>query len=127
MKKYLDLTPRQLQALQDLPEEKTLQMLNLLKFKDHVSETNKTGKSQYQEYMVAAGPFIQKSRGKVIYYGTAQLSLIGPEHLEWDQVLIVEYPSKREFLEMVTTPGYPAKLRKLALEDSRLIFCGTDE
>jgi len=49
--------------------------------------------------------------------------LIGPQELEWDKILIVEYAKKSDFINMITTEGYPAEMRKSAIEDSRLIFC----
>ena len=65
----------------------------------------------------------KNSGAKVVFSGNAKFNLIGPSNLEWDKVLIVEYASKKDFLNMITTEGYPAKMRKIALEDSRLIFC----
>ena len=101
----------------------SFQMLNLLKFKEHVSETGLSGKEQYQEYMKAAAPFIQSSGAKLSYLGNTLHSIIGPAENEWDKVLLVEYPSKEAFLNMVMDPEYPAQLRTLALSDSRLILC----
>lgn len=101
----------------------SFQMLNLLKFKEHVSETGLTGKEQYQEYMKAAAPFIQSSGAKLNYLANTVYSVIGPQENEWDKILLVEYPSKEAFLNMVMDPEYPAQLRTLALSDSRLILC----
>lgn len=101
----------------------SFQMLNLLKFKEHVSETGLPGKEQYQEYMKAAAPFIQSSGAKLNYLANTVYSVIGPLENEWDKILLVEYPSKEAFLNMVMDPEYPAQLRTLALSDSRLILC----
>ncbi len=51
--------------------------------------------------------------------------VIGPEALEWDMVLMVEYPSRRNFFEMATNPDYLSvhEHRAAALADSRLIAC----
>ena len=123
MEKYLDLTRKQFSEFSQLPIDVPLQMLNLLKFKDHVEETNLSGRQQYKEYMKAALPFFEKSNAKIVFYGDSKFNLIGPTELEWDKVLIVEYATKDDFMRMITTEGYPAKMRQLALEDSRLIFC----
>jgi len=50
-------------------------------------------------------------------------TLIAPEAEEWDDALLVEYPSRAAFLEMVSQPEYLAAAphRSAALEDSRLI------
>ncbi len=122
--KYVGVTPEQFQDFASLPNEGSFQMLNLLKFKSKVEETGMSGAEVYVQYMNAVMPFFQKSKAKVIYQGKPLFNLIGPDNgLEWDKILIVEYASKEDFLKMITAEGYPAKLRSLALEDSRLILC----
>ncbi len=122
--KYLDLSKEQFIAFTKIPINTPLQMVNLLKFKTTVGETEVTGAEQYSNYMKAAMPFFQKSSAKIIFNGRPQFTLIGPSNnLEWDKILIVEYATKDDFVKMVTSEGYPAELRKLALSDSRLIFC----
>lgn len=124
MQQFLDLTREQFKSFMALPIDTPLQMLNLLKFKDHVLETGITGKEQYKNYMMATTPFFESSKAKVVFFGTPQFTLIGPQDtLEWDKVLIVEYPTKKDFVNMILTEGYPSEMRKLAIEDSRLIFC----
>jgi hypothetical protein len=46
--------------------------------------------------------------------------VIGPD--DWDEVVLVEYPSIRAFFEMTGHPDYPSDLRAAALADSRL-YC----
>jgi len=124
MNKYLDLTKEQFKAFMEYPTGEKLQMLNLLKFKDKVEATGKSGGDQYKDYLKAAAPFTIKANAKITFYGTPKFNLIGPKNdLEWDKVLIVEYPTKNDFIAMITNKDYPANLRKMALSDSRLIFC----
>ncbi len=120
---YINASRAQFKAFMELPVDTPLQMLNLLKFKETVAETGRTGEAQYKAYMKAAMPFIQGSNAKVIFYGVPKFTVIGPEVLEWDKVLIVEYATKADFINMVTNPDYPAHMRTLALADARLIFC----
>jgi len=122
---HITVTPSQFQELQDLPIQGPFQMLNLLKFKKNVEGSSLSGAQAYVEYMQAVLPFIQTSNAKVIYQGKPALGLIGPEEKEWDKVLIVEYPDKNKFIEMMTAEGYPAELRSRALENSRLILCSS--
>ncbi len=122
MDKYLDMTKPQFEAFMALQIDKPIQMLNLLKFRKGLDDKGLTGAENYNEYSVAAFPFLKEANAKILYFGEAQLTLIGPES-EWDKVLIVEYPSKHDFLSMITSEDYPAKLRKAALVDSRLILC----
>ena len=123
MDKYLDLTKDQYKAFMTIPYDLPIQMLNLLKFKKKVDDADISGAERYKEYMKATLPFFQKSNAKVTFYGDAKFNLIGPEELEWDKVLIVEYAHKNDFIKMIISEGYPSEMRKSALEDSRLIFC----
>ena len=49
--------------------------------------------------------------------------MIGGDADEWDAVILVEYPSRKAFLEMTSTSEYRevGKSRTSALADSRLI------
>lgn len=125
MPNYLDLTKAQFQSLNALPDDGPISMLNLLKFKDKVESSGKTGAEHYKEYLKAAYPYFTKVNAKIVFQGSPKLTLIGPEANEWDKVLIVEYSAKADFIKMITSPGYPAKMRSEALLDSRLIFCKT--
>jgi hypothetical protein len=55
--------------------------------------------------------------------GDAQLTLIGPSEESWDDVLLVEYPSRKAFIAMTSNPEYLACTvhRTAALADSRLV------
>ena len=124
MKGYFDASPEQIQAFIQLPVHSSIHMLNYLKFKDQVEDTGLSGKEQYDAYIKAATPFLIKAEAKILYSGSPKFTLVGPEgDMDWDQILIVEYPSKQHFFKMVTDKAYPADLRKLALQDSRLYFC----
>ncbi len=121
---FIGVTPEQFQDFNQLPLEGTFQMVNLLKFKDHVEETGTSGAEAYTEYMKAVAPFFQESKAKIVYIGKPLFTVIGPQNTkEWDKILIVEYASKAAFLKMISNEGYPTALRSRALEDSRLILC----
>ena len=51
------------------------------------------------------------------------MPVIGPVEERWDEVLLVEYPSVKAFLEMVNSDAYQSIVyhRTAALKDSRLI------
>ncbi len=93
-------------------------MLNLLKFKPE------GGRESYDKYGELAAPHLEKAKGKILYHGEGRTTVIGEDG--WDQVLVVQYPSKQAFLDMVTHPDYQAitPYRTDALIDSRL-YCTT--
>jgi len=119
--KYIGATGLQMKSIFTKEIDGPIQMLNLLKFKNEVN--GKSGEEQYKEYMKAAMPFFESSGAKIIYFGRSILSVIGPDEVEWDKILLVEYPNKQNFMDMAMAEGYPTQLRDDALEDSRLVLC----
>ncbi len=123
MNHYIHPQKSQFAAIQSLPDNQPLSMLNLLKFK-RLELDEVDGKAAYKTYMKAAMPFIKAASATVIYYGKSLETFIGPENeLEWDEILIVTYPTKHHFLNMLSHKDYPHHLRTAAIKDSRLVVC----
>ena len=113
-----------IKQLQEFPEEQPVFMLNYLNYKKIVSETGKTGKETYADYLKAAVPFFNILDAKIIFKGSPLATIIGPsDESLWDEVLIVRYANKNEFMKLMAMKDYPRALRSLALSDSRLILC----
>jgi uncharacterized protein (DUF1330 family) len=91
-------------------------MLNLLRFKPN------GGRELYAKYGDGVGPILNNIGAEIVFYGNAQAVVIGEEG-EWDLVVLVRYPSKDAFVQMLRLPEYQAimGLRAEALLDSRLI------
>jgi len=121
-------TQSQIQALLAGPQGEPVVMLNLLRFKEQADgiDTGVSGLEAYERYGRATGPFLEAVGGRVLQAVEGRQTVIGPEELEWDMVLLVEYPSPAKFLEMATNPDYLKihEHREAALADSRLIACG---
>lgn len=76
-------------------------MLNLLRFAP--------GKAaQYQEYAKAFAPFAAKVGAELVYAGDGSSALVAETGQAWDAVLLVRYPSRKAFSEMVRDPDYHA-------------------
>lgn len=90
-------------------------MLNLLAMKPD------GGLEKYMEYGAAVAPILAGVGGKPVFTATGTSALIGSEQ-EWDLVLLVEYPSRAAFLEMIGSAAYQAiaHLRTEALAASEL-------
>jgi uncharacterized protein (DUF1330 family) len=73
-------------------------MLNLLEFAPD------GGAERYGEYGAAVAPLFEKAGGKPIFAGRPAESLIGEG--SWDMVLVVSYPTRQAFLDMVSSPEY---------------------
>jgi uncharacterized protein (DUF1330 family) len=63
--------------------------------------------------------------GQVQLLAQAKVALIAPAGEQWDEVLLVHYPSRQAFLGMLADAEYQAATvhRTAALADSRLIGC----
>ena len=77
-------------------DEGPVTMLNLLAFRPD------GGRERYAEYGEAVLPLLEGVGGRVVFQGAAAPVAIGAD--SWDLVLLVEYPSRGAFLEMVQSP-----------------------
>jgi uncharacterized protein (DUF1330 family) len=76
-------------------------MLNLLRFKPD------GGRDSYNKYAKAIVPFLEKVGGEVLYLGDTATPLVQPDTgNDWDAVLLVTYPSRKAFSQMVADPEY---------------------
>lgn len=74
-------------------------MLNLLKFVED-------GRDRYTQYATAIAPFLEKVGGRVIHVGDLATALVQRDDFDWDAVLLVEYPTRAAFSQMVADPDY---------------------
>jgi uncharacterized protein (DUF1330 family) len=75
-------------------------MLNLLAFRPE------GGGERYEEYGTAVAPLLDKAGGRIVFLGEPAPALLGEE--SWDLVVLVEYPSRQAFLDMIGSPEYQA-------------------
>ena len=104
-------------------------MINLLRYRDRAeypsgsSAQPCSGRDAYQRYSAAVMPMLIAVGGKVLWLGNVKRTVIGPASDRWDDAILVQYPSRKAFLTMVSTSDYQsvAVHRTAALADSRLI------
>ena len=101
-------------AFSERAAEGPVYMLNLLEFQPE------GGAERYGEYGEAVAPLFAKAGGKPIFAGRPSEQLIGEG--SWDLMLVVSYPTRQAFLDMVSSPDYQAieHLRSEALLRSEL-------
>lgn len=88
------------EALANNPSQAPVVMLNLLKFK------RGGGSKAYARYSDAFRVLLERHGGRFLYLGRAAEQLVG--HESWDAVALVEYPSRKVFLEVTGSPEYAA-------------------
>ena len=75
-------------------------MLNLLRFAEG-------GREQYARYAEAlSSTFLPRYGGEIVYAGEGSTALVAEDGQAWDAVLLVRYPTRRAFSEMVADPEY---------------------
>ena len=128
--KTVEPTARQIEAFVAQTEDtEPIMMLNLLRYReqadytDHPDQPACSGREAYQRYGTKAVACIESVGGRICFAGAAQMVVIGPESEQWDDVLLIQYPSRRAFFDMVSSEQYRTIgfHRTAALEDSRLV------
>ena len=91
-------------------------MLNLLRFKAD------GGRERYLEYVEHFRRTASGFGAEVLYVGDGSTALVAEAGQSWDAVLLVRYPSRQAFSDMVRDPAYGAgtHLRTEALEEAVL-------
>jgi uncharacterized protein (DUF1330 family) len=128
---YLDPTREAFDAFKALPRDVPIHMLNLLRFyekaeypADHANAGHGwSGRRAYAEYGKTSGPIFERVGGSIIWRGTMEAMVIGPDDKHWEMAFIAQYPNSAAFLEMVTDPEYRLAVinRQAAVLTSRLI------
>ncbi|WP_435741685.1 DUF1330 domain-containing protein [Nocardioides sp. SYSU DS0663] len=77
-------------------------MLNLLRFRQD------GGEAGYEEYLRHFRPHAEALGAEVLYYGRGDTALVAEDGQAWDAVLVVRYPTRRSFSDMVRDPDYQA-------------------
>lgn len=100
-------------------------MLNLLRYRETAEEgqgvDGLTGREAYEKYGKLFAALSPRYGGSPMWMGQALNTIIGAE--DWDIVILVKYPTRQNFIDMMRDPDYQAiaKFRAAALADSRLI------
>lgn len=103
-------------------------MLNLLKYRDVAEDgfgvDGLGGREAYEVYGRAFAELNPRFGGQPIWMGKGLNTIIGDD--DWDIVILVRYPTRKQFVDMLSDPDYQkiAPIRAAALADSRLIEMG---
>jgi len=117
-----DIRPNKEQFLElmNAPDEGPVVMLNLLKFKP------RGGSQEYGKYGDSVTKMVEARGGKILWMGKVDQTLIGDVAEEdWDAVALVQYPSRKAFIDMATSTEYDKahEHRESGLERTVLLAC----
>jgi len=100
-------------------------MINLIKYRPIAiyesaadNAIGRSGREAYQAYGLVAFPKIIGMGGSLVYRGTSDHQFVGNESQNYDDLIIVRYPSRKAYLEMFNSTEYQEaiKHRKAGLE-----------
>ena len=128
---HLDPTRAQFEAFKGLNRDASIEMLNLVRFRDvaeypedhALSGNNLSGAEAYANYGNETAHILERVGGSILWRCGFETVLIGPEDEQWDAMFIARYPTAHAFLAMVTAPDYQLAVvhRQAAVATSRLI------
>lgn len=93
-----------------LPDRGPVVMVNLLRLRDAAA---------YKRYSELTMPLIKARGGTVLWAGHGEGVALGDVDADrWDYVVLVRYPSRAVFVDMIRSPEYATanELRELAVE-----------
>ena len=120
----LNPTGEQLGAFAAGSDDGPIVMVNLLRYLDQASDgSGRTGREAYGAYGAVVIPMVIERGGSFEVVASAHATLIGPADEQWHDVVLVQYPSRAAFLDMISSDAYQVAMvdREVALADSRLI------
>ena len=128
---YVDPSRENWQAFKDLPRDRPIHMLNLIKFRDlaeypegHPNHgKGLTGKQAYEIYFEGFQRVVANDGAAMVWAAPMECVVTGPAD-EWDEAFVMGYPNSGVFMAMVKNEEYVRNVvphRTAAVADSRLI------
>ena len=123
---HIDPTKEVFAQFRDNDRPGPIHMLNLVRLRDKAAYPDgrdATGAQAYAAYGRDSYPIFSRLGGRIVWRGSFELILIGPNEENWDECFVAEYPSVTAFVAMLRDPIYreAVKHRQAAVLDSRLI------
>ena len=123
-----EMSPASLAELSRVPDGHPFALINLLLYKEWAQcppgtvTERLTGRQAYARYAELSIPILNKVGGYPVWRGEFSANLIGPADERWDEILVMQYPSKSAFERMIADPEYLriAFHRSAAIKDARL-------
>ena len=107
------------ELVSSLPETGPVVMVNLLRLRD---------RDAYKRYSELTMPLIKARGGTVLWAGNNEGVAFGDAQADrWDYVVLVRYPSRAAFLDMMQSPDYAAaNLHREVAVEKHVILASTE-
>ena len=111
-----------------LPDHGPVVMVNLVRFRKRAADGKGSGWDAYVRYSELTMPLIKLRGGTVLWAGKAEGAVFGNAGTSrWDYVVLVSYPSRRAFLDMMNSPDYAdANVHRENAVDDHVIIASTE-
>jgi uncharacterized protein (DUF1330 family) len=96
----VSFSPEAFDAFLTGDDDSAVVMLNLLRFEPD------GGRAKYLEYLQLAKPILARFGAKILFGGDALPVLTTGQAHEWDAVVLVQYPRRSAFKNMIDDPEY---------------------
>jgi uncharacterized protein (DUF1330 family) len=108
---YGQVNPDQLRRMLTIADDGPLLLFTLLRYREHAqypdgSDADRTGREAAARYEAALRPILSSIGAEISFRSDVELGLIGGD--AWDRVVIVRYPSRAAFIEMLQSAAYRA-------------------
>lgn len=128
---HVDPSRENWQTFKDLPRDRPIHMLNLIKFRDlaeypegHPNHgKGLTGREAYEIYKAGFQRVVANDGAAMVWEAPIECVVTGPPD-EWDEAFVMGYPNSAVFMAMVKNEDYVRDVlphRTAAVADSRLI------
>lgn len=135
MTAHIDPSRENWLAFKDLPRDRPIQMLNLIKLRELAAYPEGhpnygkglTGAEAYAIYKQGFQQLVNGTGAAMIWHPPLECVVTGPAG-EWDEIFVMGYPDAATFMAMVKNSDYIRDVvphRTAAVADSRLIRFGT--
>jgi uncharacterized protein (DUF1330 family) len=110
-----------------LPDNGPVVMANLVKFRARSLDGDGSGWDAYQRYSNAVIKLIKGCGGTILWAGDVEGVALGvPDSHRWDYLVLVQYPSRADFVAMVTSDDYArANAHRLNGAEDHIILATT--
>jgi uncharacterized protein (DUF1330 family) len=111
-----------------LPDAGPVVMVNLVRLRDRALDGDGSGWDAYVRYSQGFTPLLKACGGTILWGGNVEALAFGdPSGPRWDYVVLVRYPSRADFIRIMTSPEYAEanEHRENGLE-AHLIFATTE-
>jgi uncharacterized protein (DUF1330 family) len=119
-------TKEQFSAFAHDTREGEIVMINLLHFSEPDDGPETKGKTAYRDYSDDVVKMVEARGGRVLWTGQPEHVLIGDSEKDgWDLVVLVSYPNREAFIDMVSSPKYQESHthRERGLDRTVLLAC----